>query len=50
MPIPGKKVGDPTGFNFAFFANSKVMPLKAAPLGKFLAGDELFPLRKRETQ
>lgn len=44
MPIPGKKVGDPTGFDFAFFANSRVMGLRAAPLHGALAGNELLPL------
>ncbi|MEJ2756940.1 MAG: DUF711 family protein [Anaerolineales bacterium] len=33
MPVPGKSAGDATSFNFAFFANSKVMPLSAQPLG-----------------
>jgi uncharacterized protein (UPF0210 family) len=30
MPIPNKKAGDTTGFDFAFFANSRVMALEAA--------------------
>jgi uncharacterized protein (UPF0210 family) len=45
MPIPGKKVGDPTGFDFAFFANSKVMALHSEKLGAVLSGDEVFQLR-----
>jgi uncharacterized protein (UPF0210 family) len=32
MPIPGKKAGDPTNFNFDYFANSRVMRLEARPL------------------
>ena len=32
MPIPGKKAGDPTNFNFDYFANSRVMGLQARPL------------------
>ncbi|MGD0752614.1 MAG: DUF711 family protein [Anaerolineales bacterium] len=32
MPIPGKKAGDPTNFNFDYFANSRVMGLEARPL------------------
>ena len=32
MPIPGKKAGDPTNFNFDYFANSRVMGLEAEPL------------------
>jgi uncharacterized protein (UPF0210 family) len=47
LPIPGKKAGDPTGFDFAYFANSRVLPLHAVPLGKFLGGDESFTLHRR---
>jgi len=47
MPIPGKKAGDPTGFDFAFFANSCIMPLNAEPLSRFLAGSEAFLLQPR---
>ena len=44
MPIPGKRAGDPTGFDFAYFANSRVMAVDAQPLGSLLAGDEAFEL------
>ena len=44
MPIPGKNAGDPTDFDFAFFANSRVMALDAEPLEGMLAGDESFQL------
>jgi uncharacterized protein (UPF0210 family) len=47
MPIPGKKAGDTTGFDFAFFANSRVLAVQAAPLTGFLAGDETFSLQRR---
>jgi uncharacterized protein (UPF0210 family) len=47
MPIPGKQAGDPTGFDFDFFANSKVMPLDAGPLKGVLGGQETFSLKKR---
>jgi uncharacterized protein len=47
MPIPGKKAGDPTGFDWAYFANSRVMPIFASPLYGFLAGGESFSLRRR---
>jgi uncharacterized protein (UPF0210 family) len=50
MPIPGKKAGDPTGFDFAYFANSRVLPLHAVPLERFLGGDESFALHKRSSQ
>jgi uncharacterized protein (UPF0210 family) len=48
MPIPGKNTGDPTDFDFAFFANSRVMALDAAPLQGSLGGDETFHLSHRE--
>ena len=47
MPIPGKQAGDPTGFDFAYFANSRVMSLRALPLAGFLAGNESFELHRR---
>lgn len=47
MPIPGKKAGDPTGFDFAFFANSRVMALEAQPLSGALGGEEAFRLKTR---
>lgn len=47
MPIPGKKAGDPTDFNFAYFANSRIMRLNASPLEGFLAGEETFSLSRR---
>jgi uncharacterized protein (UPF0210 family) len=47
MPVPGKKAGDPTNFDFAFFANSKVISLESAPLQSPLAGTETLPLGKR---
>jgi hypothetical protein len=48
MPVPGKKAGDPTGFTFDYFANSRVMALRAEPLKGALAGEETFPLKARE--
>jgi uncharacterized protein (UPF0210 family) len=48
MPVPGKKAGDPTGFDFAFFANSKVMALEAQKLETFFSGDEVFHLSSRK--
>lgn len=47
MPIPGKKAGDETSFNFGFFANSKVMHLESKPLKGSLSGNENFPLRAK---
>ena len=48
MPIPGKQAGDPTGFDFAFFANSHVLALRASPLSGLLSGDELVGLKRRD--
>jgi uncharacterized protein len=48
MPVPGKKAGEPTGFTFDFFANSRVMALRAEPLKGPLASEEVFTLRPRE--
>jgi uncharacterized protein (UPF0210 family) len=48
MPIPGKKVGELTSFDFAFFARSKVMALDSAGLTNSLAGTETFPLASRK--
>jgi len=48
MPVPGLKAGERTGFDFAFFANSRVMALDAAPLTGVLVGDEVFALKTRE--
>jgi len=47
MPVPGKAAGDPTSFDFAFFAPSRILSLEARPLGGLLAGDETFRLEPR---
>lgn len=47
MPIPGKSAGDPTGFTFEYFANSRVMALPSAPLHGLLAGDEVVEIQPR---
>ena len=44
MPIPGKQAGEPTGFDFAYFANSSVMSIQAKPLSRFLAKDGYLTL------
>jgi uncharacterized protein (UPF0210 family) len=48
MPIPGKQAGDPTGFDFAYFANSRVLALEAQALHGPLAGQEIFNLKPRQ--
>lgn len=47
MPIPGKKAGEPTNFDFSYFAPGAVMALRAAPLTGLLAGQENIPIRAR---
>jgi uncharacterized protein (UPF0210 family) len=47
MPLPGKKAGDPTNFDFSYFAHGAVMPLRAAPLTGLLAGKESVSIRAR---
>ena len=47
MPVPGKRAGEPTTFDFGFFANSKVMALQSEPLSAPLASPQMLQLRKR---
>jgi hypothetical protein len=48
MPISGKRAGDETNFDFAFFANSRVMELKAKALGSPFTETELIRLSKKQ--
>lgn len=48
MPIPGKIAGDPTNFEFAYFANSHIPQLQAEPLANLLAGDEVFHIQSHQ--
>jgi len=47
MPIPGKRAGEPTGFDFAYFAHSKVMALEAEKLGGVFSRSEIIQLQAR---
>jgi len=47
MPIPGKKAGEMTGFDFSYFANSRIMAVRAERLGGHLAGEEHITLTHR---
>jgi len=49
MPVPGKKAGDQTGFDFAYFANSRVMALEAEALSGALAGRGILHLGSRRS-
>ena len=42
LPIPGKSAGDLTDFDFPYFANSRILGLRAAPLSAHLAGEVSF--------
>jgi hypothetical protein len=45
MPVPGRKAGETTAFDFGFFSNSRVMALDAAPLESPLGDDTPFRLQ-----
>jgi len=47
MPIPGKSAGDETNFDFAFFAQSKVMALESEKLNSPFDTKEVLQLKKR---
>ncbi|MBV6449510.1 MAG: hypothetical protein MHPDNHAH_00220 [Anaerolineales bacterium] len=47
MPIPGKKAGDETNFDFGFFANSKVMELDSEKLQSPVSENEVLSLRSK---
>lgn len=47
MPVPGKKAGDETNFDFGFFANSRVMQLDSAPLNSPFNQNEVLQMTKR---
>jgi uncharacterized protein (UPF0210 family) len=47
MPIPGKKAGDPTGFDFDYFVNSRVMALEAEALKSPFSESGQFNLAPR---
>ena len=49
MPIPGKKVGDKTDFNFDYFANGRVLDFRTGALHGLLAGKEVFKLSPRKS-
>jgi uncharacterized protein (UPF0210 family) len=47
MPIPGKKAGDKTNFDFDFFAPSRVLPLCGGKVQLPLNGEKAFSLTPR---
>ena len=48
MPVPGKKAGDETNFDFAYFAPSRVMALHAEDLTHSFSGAQAFRLSSRK--
>jgi uncharacterized protein (UPF0210 family) len=47
MPIPGKNAGDPTKFDFQYFANSKILDVQAEELVNLFSGDGYLNLKYR---
>ncbi|MGB9673951.1 MAG: DUF711 family protein [Anaerolineales bacterium] len=47
MPIPGKRVGDETSFNFGYFANSRIMGIEGGNLSGILTDSETMPIKWR---
>jgi uncharacterized protein (UPF0210 family) len=48
MPVPNKKAGDETNFDFAFFAPSRILALDSEPLTGSLSGTGMFRLASRK--
>ncbi len=46
MPIPGLHVGDPTNYNFPYFANSHVMPIVGDGVSGLIRKDEQISINK----
>jgi uncharacterized protein len=47
MPIPGKQAGEPTDFDFPFFANSRVLRLESTELSGLFSGQEFLDIQAR---
>ena len=47
MPIPNKKAGEETNFDFAFFAHSRVMALDSEALSLPLNSNEILQIKRR---
>jgi uncharacterized protein (UPF0210 family) len=48
MPVPGKKAGEETNFDFSFFAPSRVMTLDSDTLSPPLNGREVLQLHSKK--
>jgi uncharacterized protein (UPF0210 family) len=49
MPVPGKRVGDETTFDFGFFANTRVMSLDGSKIDAPLFSDQPIQINSRNT-
>ncbi len=47
MPIPGKNTGDPTKFDFPYFANSKILDVQTEKLTNLFSKDGYLDLKHR---
>lgn len=50
MPIPGKTAGDPTTFEFEYFANSRVMAIDAQMVSFLANADHFIQLNSRKSR
>ncbi|MCJ7717363.1 MAG: DUF711 family protein [Anaerolineales bacterium] len=50
MPIPGKQAGDPTTFDFPYFANSKIVDVQGEGLISLFSGDGYLDLKPRNNR
>ena len=49
MPVPGKKAGELTSYDFEFFKNGRILELPAQPMFGILAGNESYHLKPKHT-
>jgi uncharacterized protein (UPF0210 family) len=50
MPVPGKKAGEETSFDFPFFVNSRILEVEAEPLTGLLAKAEKLEIWERKAK
>jgi len=50
MPVPGKKAGEETNFDFSFFAPSRVMALDSTGFNSTLNGQEVLQINVRRNE
>jgi uncharacterized protein (UPF0210 family) len=47
MPVPGLTAGQRTAFDFAYFENARVLPVKRSGISRLLSGNQFVVLRGR---